>query len=101
MKKILVSIDESLLREVDTAAQKAGVSRSAWLAQQAARGIVGRGRSEGERAEAARAEMHRAYRAAARTSAPVIPTALELKRMHDERLDKVDRAGRRTIERSG
>lgn len=101
MKKILVSIDESLLRDVDEAAHNAGVSRSAWLAQQAARGLNGRGRSEGERAAAARAEMHRAYRAAARTSAPIVPTALELKRMHDERLDKIDRAPRRAAERRG
>ena len=96
MKKVLVSLDEELLREIDAAAKKAGVSRSAWLAAQAARGLNGRIRSEAERAEAARAEMHRIYLAAPRTDAPIIPTALELKRMHEERLDKLDRAGRRS-----
>ena len=57
-------------------------------------GLAGR-RSEAERAEAARAKMHEAYLSAPRTSAPIIPTALELKRLHEERLDKIDRASRR------
>jgi len=94
VKKVLISIDEDLLAEIDRTAQRAGLSRSAWVSLQAARGL-GPLRSEAERAEAARAEMHRVYRAAPRTSAPITRTALELKRMHAERLDELDRAGRR------
>lgn len=95
VKKVLLSIDEDLLAEIDRTAQRAGMSRSAWVSLQAARGLSGPLRSEAERAESARAEMHRIYRSAPRTSAPIAPTALELKRLHEERLDKVDRAGRR------
>ena len=95
MKKVLLSIDEGLLAEIDRSAQKAGMTRSAWVSLQAARGITGRLLTEAERAEAARAKMHEAYYSAPRTDAPIIPTALELKRMHEERLDQIDRASRR------
>ena len=53
MKKVLISIDETLLAEIDRTAQRAGLSRSAWVAMQAEHGLAGR-RSEAERAEAAR-----------------------------------------------
>ena len=94
VKKVLVSIDEDLLAEIDRSAQREGVSRSAWISLQAARGLSEPVRSRAERAEAAVAEIRRIYLAAPRTSAPIIPTALELKRMHAERLDKIDRAAR-------
>ncbi len=94
MKKVLVSLDEELLREIDAAAKKAGVSRSAWLAAQAEHGLGGPVPSRAERVDAIVAEIRDIYRSAPRTDAPIIPTALELKRMHEERLDKLDRASR-------
>lgn len=96
MAKVLVSIDDALLREIDAAARAAGKTRSAWLAEQAEAGIGGPRPTKAERADAAIAMIREAYAAAPRTDAPIVPTAIELKRMHEERLDKIDRASRRT-----
>lgn len=89
-----MSLDDDLLAEVDAAAQKAGLSRSAWLARQAEIGLGGPLPSRAERVNAAIAEIQRIYRSAPRTDAPILPTAVELKRMREERTDKIERAAR-------
>ncbi len=41
MVKVLVSLDEALLRQIDRRARRSGLSRSAYLAQLAARDVAG------------------------------------------------------------
>ena len=95
MAKVLVSIDDALLREIDAAAKAAGKTRSAWLAEQAEVGIGGPRPTKAQRVDAALALIRDAYAAAPRTDAPIAPAALEIKRMHDERLDRLSRSARR------
>jgi hypothetical protein len=71
MKKVLLSIDDRLLRQIDGAAQALGLSRSAYLSRLAARelGTASRGRNAKRRA------LARLDRLSAENGTPVDPTA--------------------------
>lgn len=81
MKKVLLSIDDKLLRQIDRAAQVLGLSRSAYLSRLAARelGTASRGRNAKVRRALARLD-----RLGAENGTPVDPTAF-IRRERDAR----------------
>jgi hypothetical protein len=81
MRKVLLSIDDSLLRQIDRAAQARGLSRSAYLSQLAAREL-GAG-SPGRNAKVRRA-LAKLDRLSVENGTPVDPTAF-IRRERDAR----------------
>jgi hypothetical protein len=81
MKKVLLSIDDRLLRQIDGAAQALGLSRSAYLSRLAARELGTA--SPGRNAKVRRA-LARLDRLSAENGTPVDPTAF-IRRERDAR----------------
>lgn len=90
MKKVLLSIDEGLLRRVDRAANAAGVSRSAWIAQVAASGVERERLARARRSQRAIEEIRRIVHEADPTPR-TRDAAGEVRAARAERADKLDR----------
>ncbi len=84
MPKIWVSMDEKLLRRVDRAAKRAGVSRSAYIARLAARDVAqGVGPGADPEARKALADIDRLFRE--NPPPPGFDWTSEIRKMRDSR----------------
>jgi hypothetical protein len=90
MARVSISLDADLLEAIDDAARDSGRSRTAWLVWVARSRPYEPHAVRVESGIAAAAEMRRIYRAAPRRDVPFVPAAEEIRRMREERLDKLD-----------
>jgi metal-responsive CopG/Arc/MetJ family transcriptional regulator len=84
MPKVLISIDEKLLRQLDRAAKRAGLSRSAYIARLAARDLAeGTGPGADPEARKAIADIQRLF--SENPPPPGFDWTAEIRKMRDSR----------------
>lgn len=92
VKKVLVSLDEQLLERIDAAAQASGLSRSAWLAARSQEALGGPPPTKAEINRQVLAEIREILAEAPPIYGPHMPAWMEIRRMRDERAERVDRS---------